>query len=79
MREEVIIRAIQLEDILVADVALVDPVPFLDPPAERLVPAETADPVVGDYLELRSAVSNLIINALKYSADDKPVLVRFLV
>lgn len=30
--------------------------------------------VIGDYRELRSAVSNLVINALKYSADDKPVV-----
>lgn len=36
---------------------------------------ETQDTVLGDYRELRSAVSNLVINALKYSADDQPVRV----
>ena len=29
--------------------------------------------VIGDYSELRSAVSNLVINALKYSPDEAPV------
>jgi two-component system phosphate regulon sensor histidine kinase PhoR len=33
--------------------------------------------VTGDYLELRSAVSNLVINALKYSADEQPVEVSW--
>jgi two-component system phosphate regulon sensor histidine kinase PhoR len=31
------------------------------------------DTVIGDYSELRSAVSNLVINALKYSDDAQPV------
>jgi len=46
---------------------------------ERLVVLDLSsrDPVVGDYLELRSAVSNLVINALKYSPDDQPVEVRW--
>lgn len=34
---------------------------------------DSDEAVTGDYKELRSAVSNLVINALKYSADDKPV------
>ncbi|WP_439100549.1 phosphate regulon sensor histidine kinase PhoR [Congregibacter sp.] len=38
---------------------------------------ETRDAVKGNYRELRSAVSNLVINALKYSEDDKPVSVSW--
>jgi two-component system phosphate regulon sensor histidine kinase PhoR len=38
---------------------------------------ETDEPVTGDYLELRSAVSNLVINAVKYSDEDKPVVLRW--
>jgi two-component system phosphate regulon sensor histidine kinase PhoR len=38
-----------------------------------MVDLKTGDSVVGDYGELRSAVSNLVINALKYSGDDDPV------
>jgi two-component system phosphate regulon sensor histidine kinase PhoR len=34
---------------------------------------ETAQKVVGDYRELYSAVSNLVLNALKYSQDTRPV------
>lgn len=43
----------------------------------RLVVLElnTRNTVSGDYRELRSAVSNLVINAIKYSADEQPVLV----
>lgn len=43
---------------------------------DRLLVLElnTRKTVSGDYRELRSAVSNLVINALKYSADDKPVV-----
>jgi two-component system phosphate regulon sensor histidine kinase PhoR len=33
----------------------------------------TRETVTGDYGELRSAVSNLVINALKYSAESDPV------
>ncbi len=46
---------------------------------ERLVvlELETQETVVGDYRELRSAVSNLVINAIKYSEDDKPVVVNW--
>jgi len=42
---------------------------------ERVVAIDvrTHDPVIGDYSELRSAVSNLAINALKYSGADDPV------
>ena len=39
---------------------------------------ETDETVLGDYRELRSAVSNLVINALKYSADDQPVRVAWI-
>lgn len=38
---------------------------------------ETCETVPGDYLELRSAVSNLVINALKYSDDQEPVVARW--
>jgi two-component system phosphate regulon sensor histidine kinase PhoR len=38
---------------------------------------ESRDSVLGDYAELRSAVSNLVLNALKYSDEDKPVVVRW--
>lgn len=43
----------------------------------RLVVLElnTREMVSGDYRELRSAVSNLVINAIKYSDNDQPVLV----
>jgi two-component system phosphate regulon sensor histidine kinase PhoR len=43
---------------------------------DRLLVLElkSREAVIGDYRELRSAVSNLVINALKYSADDKPVV-----
>jgi len=43
---------------------------------ERLLVLELdcRDTIVGDYRELRSAVSNLVINALKYSSDDEPVV-----
>lgn len=34
---------------------------------------QCADPVLGDYLELRSAVSNLVLNAIKYSDASDPV------
>lgn len=46
---------------------------------DRLVVLEldTTDTVKGNYRELRSAVSNLVINALKYSEDDKPVRVSW--
>jgi two-component system phosphate regulon sensor histidine kinase PhoR len=46
---------------------------------DRLLVMElkTREPVTGDYLELRSAVSNLVINAIKYSAADKPVVVSW--
>ncbi len=37
----------------------------------------TSEAVVGDYSELRSAVSNLAINALKYSDGDDPVELRW--
>lgn len=38
---------------------------------------DTRDGVAGDYRELHSAISNLVLNALKYSPDDKPVLVHW--
>ncbi|MEQ8803859.1 MAG: ATP-binding protein, partial [Haliea sp.] len=38
---------------------------------------ETADKVAGDYRELHSAVSNLVLNAFKYSQDDTIVTVRW--
>ena len=46
---------------------------------ERLVVLElkTRASVSGDYPELRSAVSNLVINALKYSEEHEPVSVRW--
>lgn len=36
---------------------------------------ETRDKIPGDYRELHSAVSNLVLNALKYSDDHAPVCV----
>ncbi|WP_116365080.1 phosphate regulon sensor histidine kinase PhoR [Parahaliea mediterranea] len=33
--------------------------------------------VLGDYRELHSAISNLVINAFKYSAEEQPVTVRW--
>jgi two-component system phosphate regulon sensor histidine kinase PhoR len=46
---------------------------------ERLVvlELETREKVLGNYRELRSAVSNLVINALKYSGDHDPVRVSW--
>jgi len=46
---------------------------------ERVVVLDlkTRQPVTGDYSELRSAVSNLAINALKYSEDTDPVELRW--
>lgn len=46
---------------------------------QRLIVLElqTREAVSGDYQELRSAVSNLIINALKYSAEEQPVEVSW--
>ncbi len=38
---------------------------------------ETRDTVLGDYRELRSAVSNLVINAIKYSDNHEPVVARW--
>lgn len=38
---------------------------------------ECSESIVGDYPELRSAISNLAINALKYSDDSEPVVVRW--
>lgn len=38
---------------------------------------ETQETVLGNYRELRSAVSNLVINALKYSGDEEPVRVAW--
>lgn len=42
-----------------------------------VVDLKTRESVTGDYGELRSAVSNLAINALKYSADTDPVELRW--
>ncbi|WP_439106769.1 phosphate regulon sensor histidine kinase PhoR [Congregibacter sp.] len=46
---------------------------------DRLVVVEvqSEETVLGNYRELRSAVSNLVINALKYSDDQEPVVVRW--
>jgi len=46
---------------------------------ERQVSTKLAcrDAVTGDYSELRSAVSNLVINALKYSDEPAPVVVSW--
>lgn len=46
---------------------------------ERLVvlELESEETVTGNYRELRSAVSNLVINALKYSDEDQPVVVSW--
>ena len=38
---------------------------------------ETDHKVSGNYLELHSAVSNLVVNAIKYSPDDSVVTVRW--
>lgn len=38
---------------------------------------ESRDAVYGDYQELHSAVSNLVLNAIKYSPDDTVVTVRW--
>jgi two-component system phosphate regulon sensor histidine kinase PhoR len=39
---------------------------------------DTRDCVAGDYRELHSAISNLVNNAIKYSPEDKPVLISWL-
>ncbi|MFT4874721.1 phosphate regulon sensor histidine kinase PhoR [Congregibacter sp.] len=46
---------------------------------ERLVvlELETRETVSGNYRELRSAVSNLVINALKYSGEEEPVRISW--
>jgi two-component system phosphate regulon sensor histidine kinase PhoR len=41
------------------------------------VELETDHKLVGDHRELYSAVSNLLLNALKYSSDDSPVVVSW--
>ncbi|MDO8863928.1 phosphate regulon sensor histidine kinase PhoR [Haliea sp. E1-2-M8] len=47
-------------------------------PGRKLaVQLETAEKVAGDYRELHSAVSNLVLNAFKYSKDDTVVTVRW--
>lgn len=47
-------------------------------PGRKLsVQLEAADKVAGDYRELHSAVSNLVLNAFKYSKDDTIVTVRW--
>ncbi|MEH6593507.1 MAG: phosphate regulon sensor histidine kinase PhoR [Halioglobus sp.] len=38
---------------------------------------ESEDKILGNYRELHSAVSNLLINAIKYSADDSRVTLRW--
>lgn len=38
---------------------------------------ECDTPVLGDYRELYSAISNLVTNALKYSDEDSPVSIRW--
>jgi len=38
---------------------------------------DTRDAVAGDYRELHSAISNLVLNAIKYSPEDRPVLVHW--
>lgn len=38
---------------------------------------ETREKILGNYRELRSAVSNLVLNALKYSGDEEPVRVSW--
>lgn len=38
---------------------------------------DTDEGVSGDYRELHSAISNLVVNAIKYSGDDRPVLVHW--
>ncbi|WP_189475515.1 phosphate regulon sensor histidine kinase PhoR [Parahalioglobus pacificus] len=47
------------------------------PGRELLVNAETSDTVLGDFRELHSAISNLVINALKYSGQQDQVTVRW--
>ena len=46
---------------------------------ERLVSLrlDSSERVAGDYRELHSAVSNLVLNAIKYSDKDRPVLVHW--
>lgn len=47
------------------------------PGRKLVVQLETADKVAGDYRELHSAASNLVLNAFKYSKDDTIVTVRW--
>ncbi|MEO0437168.1 MAG: phosphate regulon sensor histidine kinase PhoR [Pseudomonadota bacterium] len=42
-----------------------------------VVELEYRGSVAGDYRELHSAISNLVINAIKYSDQDQPVVVRW--
>jgi two-component system phosphate regulon sensor histidine kinase PhoR len=47
------------------------------PGREMKLEVESRYPVMGDYRELYSAVSNLVHNAFKYSADNTPVSVKW--
>jgi two-component system phosphate regulon sensor histidine kinase PhoR len=38
---------------------------------------ETEHKLMGDHRELYSAVSNLLLNALKYSSDDSPIVISW--
>lgn len=56
---------------------LVDELKAGYPTRKVLVDVTSTRRLVGDQMELHSAVSNLVINALKYSASDSPVSVRY--
>lgn len=47
------------------------------PERKMVMQLDTTDRVAGDYRELHSAVSNLVLNAFKYSKDDTIVTVRW--
>ena len=47
------------------------------PEREIILDCTETEDVLGDFMELQSAVSNLIVNALKYSDPKHPVAVRW--
>ena len=47
------------------------------PEREIVLECSETDDILGDFMELQSAVSNLIVNALKYSDAKYPVCVRW--
>ncbi|MEH6591506.1 MAG: phosphate regulon sensor histidine kinase PhoR [Halioglobus sp.] len=55
-----------------------DEVTTMQPERRVNLTISTDESVLGDYRELHSAVSNLVLNAIKYSADDSEVSIHWL-